>query len=318
MRTPAGAVEAVRALSAAVGRDSTYTEAWAALARTYVRVYGRGFGLPGVPDDSVVRLAVAASDRALAGDRRSADAWKTQGIVSRVVDPTDNTPALRALRQAVALDSTDAESWMLLGTSTAETGDMTGAIAAWHRGVTAGPSNAEALAFVALGYYWRRQYDSAARWADSSMAVDPNFVLARTTVGTIAVERREVARARAAFDAAARLTTGVEEINALAGAALVEARAGAPAKARGLLARAESLFTGRPRPSSHTAVFMAEAYAGLGDADHAVGWLERYEPVNDLHFQLHLRCDPSLDPIGDDRRFRAMLLKSRPIPPGGC
>jgi hypothetical protein len=150
------------------------------------------------------------------------------------------------------------------------------------------------------------------------MAVDPNFVLARTTVGTIAVERREVARARAAFDAAARLTTGVEEINALAGAALVEARAGAPAQARGLLARAESLFIGRPRPSSHTAVFMAEAYAGLGDADHAVGWLERYQPVNDLHYQLHLRCDPSLDPIGGDRRFRAMLLKSRPIPPGGC
>jgi serine/threonine-protein kinase len=111
-RTPAGGLEAIRALTAAVGRDSTYTEAWAALARTYLRVYGRGFGLPGVPSDSVLRLAVAASDRALAGDPRSIEALKTQGLVSRSVDPTDVGPSIRSLRRALALDSTDAEAWL--------------------------------------------------------------------------------------------------------------------------------------------------------------------------------------------------------------
>ena len=41
-RTPAGNAGATQAFTAAVGRDSTYAEAWAGLARTYVQAYDAG------------------------------------------------------------------------------------------------------------------------------------------------------------------------------------------------------------------------------------------------------------------------------------
>ena len=319
-RTPESIGEAVRALTAAVRRDSTYREAWAALAKTYVRAYDRRFVFSGMARDSVLRLAVAASDRAMAGARPSAEAWATQAIVSRIVDPTDRTSPIRSLRQALALDSTDAEAWHFLALSLAEARDLDGALEAWRRSVAADPSYADGqgLAFLALGHYWRHQYDSAARWADSAIALQPNSLLARGVVGYIAIERGDVARGRAAFDAAERLSTDIEVPNALGGRALAEARAGAPRAARGILQRAESLAASYSPTPLHTAVFLAQAYAGLGDRDRAIAWLRRYAPRNDLHFQLHLRCDPPFAAIEADPRFRSLLLAPRPAGSQGC
>jgi tetratricopeptide (TPR) repeat protein len=317
-RTPASVGEAVQDFTAAVRRDSTYAEAWAGLARTYVRAYERSFVFPGVARDSVLRLAVAAADRALSSDPRSAEVWATRASVIRIVDPTDRGPAIRALRQSLALDSSAADGWHFLALSLAESGDFDGALQAWHRSVRLNPSNIQGLAFLSIGYWWRHQYDSASRWADSAIAVDPTFLLARTSAGNIAVERGEFARARADFDAAERLSTEVEVLNAVAGEALAEARAGDARQARALVRQAESLAPSYSPAPLHTVIYMAEAYAGLGDADRAVAWLRGYTPRGDLHFQLHLRCDPPLAPIETDPRFAALLLTPRPGGSRGC
>ena len=317
-RTPAAIGEAVQTFTAAVRRDSTYAEAWAGLAKTYVRAYGRRFGFPGVARDSVLRLAVAAADRALASDRRSAEAWVAQGLVSRIVDPTDLAPSVRSLRQALALDSSDAEAWDNLGIDLADSRDLDGAFQAWRRSVSADPSYTEGLAFLALGHYWRRQYDSATRWADSAIAVDPNYLLGWTAAGSVAIERGDFARGRAAYEAAGRLSTDVEVPNALAGIALAEARGGASRESRGILQHAESLAASYSPAPLHTVVYLAEAYAALGETGHAISWLQQYTPRGDLHFQLHLRCDPSLAPIATDPRFRALLLAPRPAGSRGC
>ena len=314
-RTPAGSDEALRAFSAAVARDSSYADAWAGLAKVYVAAHIRGF-MPGVPRDSLVRLAVTASDRALAADSRSADAWATQAAVSRMVDPTDVTPAIRSARRALALDSTNASAWHFLALSLAEQGDMDGALQGWRRAISAHPSYLLGLAFYSQGLFWRRQYDSAAYWADSAVALDPTYLLGRTALGYAAVERGDYARAQAAFAASTRLTTDVEALNTTAGLALAEARAGNRAEARRLIQRAESEAAAYSPLPLHTAVYLAAAYAGLGDAPHAVAWLDRYAIRNDLHFQLHLRCDPNFAPIEREPRFRQLLLMPRPA--GGC
>jgi len=317
-RTPAGANDAIQALTAAVQRDSTYAPAWAELAKAYARAFERRFVFPGVARDSVLRLAVTAVDRALALDRRNGDAWATQAYVSRQLDPTDLAPAFRSLQEALALDSSNTTAWHYLAISLAESGDMDKALAAWHRSVMANPSYAQGLAYLGLGYYWRRQYDSASRWADSSIAVEPNYLLGRTTVGQVAVELGNVARGRAAFAAARRLGSDVEAVNTLAGSALAEARGGSTREARRILRRAEALATAYAPAPLHTAVYMAQAYAALGDAKHAIAWLRRYTPREDLHFQLHLRCDPPYDPIGREPGFQALLLVRGGRPAHGC
>ena len=317
-RTQAGTKDAIVAFTAALQRDSAYAAAWAGLANSYARAYQRGFVFPGMTQDSVLRLAVAAVDRALALDRRNEDAWVAQAFVSRQLDPTDLTPVFRSVREALAIDSSNADAWLYLANSYAETGDMGRALTAWRRSVMANPSYTQGLAFLGLGHYWRRQYDSAAHWADSAIAIDPNFYLGWTTVGEVAIAMGNVARGRTASEAALRLVTGVEAVNALAGIALAEARGGSAPAARHTLQQAESLATGYSPVSPHMAVYLAEAYAALGDPNHAIAWLRRYSPREDLHFQLHLRCDPPFDPIARDPRFRSLLLVRGSRPARGC
>ena len=320
LRTAAGLIEAIREFNVVVGRDSTYTAAWAGLAKAYVRAYGRYFPVPGVPRDSVLRLAVWAASRARTADGNDAGAWLAEAMVSRMLDPTDVGPSIRSVRRSLALDSSVAEAWHLLAVNLADSGDFPGAMEEWRRAIRVNPSYAEGIAFLALGHYWRRQYDSAAVWADSAVAVAPAFVLGHTVVGYVAIERGDFARGAASFDAARRITGDgdIEAVHALAGSALAEARAGQRREAARLVQLAESLATVYTPVPLHTAVYVAEAHAGLGEIDQAISWLTRYEPRRDLHFQLHLRCDPSFAPLSAEPRFRALLILPRPPRGEGC
>jgi tetratricopeptide (TPR) repeat protein len=318
LRTTEGIAEAVATLSSALARDSSAVPVWLALARTYARAYERPHPIAGVPRDSVLRLAVRAADRARAEDPSMAEVWVTTAIVNRIVDPTDLGPPQRAIRQALALDSTNAEAWHYLAIGLAETGDLSGALDRWRHAVTSAPSYTQGLAFLALGHYWRRQYDSAAYWADSTISVDPTYLLGRTTAGYVAIERGDHARGKAQLEAAIRLTTEIELVNALAGRALAEARSGTRREARATLERAESLAVAYRPPPLHMVVYLAQALAALGQGDRAIGWLRRFPTPASAHFQLHLRCDPPFDPIAGDARFRALLTLPRPEGVGGC
>ena len=225
-RTPDGASDALDEFKAAIRLDSSYSEAWVGLAKTYVRAYERRFVFIGAARDSALRLALSALDRALAADPHNADAWLAQGLVHWQLDPTDRAPSLRSYRQAVAMDSTLAQAWHQLGIASMEIGRTDEAMAAWRRTVAVAPRYTEGLSFLALGHYWGRQYDSASHWADSAAAVDPAYLLARQVQGLIDVEQGDFARGAAAFSAAERISTGIEVVNSLAGEALLAARAG--------------------------------------------------------------------------------------------
>jgi hypothetical protein len=125
-RTQTGSAEATQIFSAVLARDSSYGDAWTALAQTYVRADIRGFVIPGVPSDSIIDAAVRAVDRALALDSNSAAAWRVRGTLSERIDPTDDAAALQSIRHAIALDSTQPESFVLLGMYLTETGDPDG------------------------------------------------------------------------------------------------------------------------------------------------------------------------------------------------
>ncbi len=317
-RTPAGIVDAIAAFEAAIARDSVYLPAWAGLANSYARALEREFTIPGLPRDSLLQLAVASVDRVLAADSGSAQAWLTQAIVLQQVDPTDDRPSLQAVRRSIALDSTNPRAWHTLARNLAETGDLAGAVAAWRRSVALNPKYTQGLGFLSQAGYWQRAYDSAAAWADSAIAVDPSYLFGRTLAGLTAVEQGDTARSVTEFDVARRLSTNVEVANALAGSALASARAGDSDAARALLRQADSIAAMYHPVPLHTAVYLAQGYAALGDADRATGWLARYQPRRNLHFQLHLRCDPPFDPIKGDRRFTALLTLPAPAPGEGC
>lgn len=306
-RTPDGAAEAIRSFKAAIDRDSTFAPAWVGLSNTYARTIVRQWVYPGVLSDSILRLAVAASHRALALDSSDSRAWTARAQVSRLVDPTDPVPSLRSARRALALDSTNAEAWFTLGISLADSGDIDAGIDAFRAGVRRSPSYNQGLAFLALGHFWRKQYDSAALWVDSAIAVDPSYHLARHTLGIIEVERGNFARAIASLESARRITTEAEVPIAIAGRAMAEARGGDRERAAATLRVADSLArTFNPTPL-HIAVYVSQGFAALGDVSRAVYWLQRYPVHDDRHFLLHVQCEAAFAPLAGDPGFRALL-----------
>jgi tetratricopeptide (TPR) repeat protein len=240
-RTQAGAIEAVRSFNAVVARDSNFARGWVGLAKTYIRIVERQFALPGVDADSALRLAVAAVDRARLLDSTDAEAWVAEAAVQRKVHPTDVRWSMRAARQALLLDSTDVDARHYLALDVAETGSVEGALDLWRDALRLKPSYTQGLTFMALAHFWRRQYDSAQAWADSANAIDPSYLLAQNAEGYIAVERGEMARGIASFDAAARLSTDVERMLAYAGRAYAEARSGDTLRARATLRAIDSV-----------------------------------------------------------------------------
>jgi hypothetical protein len=316
-RSTTGAIEAVRALSEAIRRDSSFAPAWNALAKVYIRAFERGFLIPGVARERLVPLADLAVDRAMELDNTSADAWTTHAVVSFQVDPTDLATPRRSVERSLALDSLQPLAWHLFARVNAESGDLTTALDAWRRSVRVGPTYTQGLSFMALGHYWRGAYDSAAVWADSAIRVDNSNALARQTSSLIEVERGRFTTAEDHAQAALRLAEDVELVNARANLALVRARAGNANLARAEILAAE-VGGGIYLSLLHTAVYMAEAKAAVGDIDGALTALGRYGMPRDMHFQLHLRCSPTFAPVEHDARFRAMLVIPRPAPGSHC
>jgi tetratricopeptide (TPR) repeat protein len=317
-RTPAGAVEALAALNNAIARDSSYAPAWNVRAKTLVRAYQRGFKVPEIAHDQLLQLALSAVDRSLALDNSIADAWTTHGIVSHQVDPTRPGAALRSVRRSIAMDSTQPIAWHHFGTMSADSGSLSTGLTAWRRSIALDPRYSQALAFLGLGHYWMGNYDSAAVWADSAVAVDPNYLLGRQAAALIAIERSRFDDAAAHADAAINLSDGVEKINSMANRALVTARAGNPHLARASLLAAEVSMGGYQPTPAHTAIYLAEVQAAVGDIPSAMRALGLYRTPRDAHFQLHIRCSPTFTPLERDSAFLAMLVMPRPAPGQHC
>ncbi|PYO62820.1 MAG: hypothetical protein DMD28_04290 [Gemmatimonadetes bacterium] len=306
-RTAPSLGRAVALLSESIRRDSTFAPAWAGLAAVLHNATRWGSPVRGVSRESLLTREISASDRALQLDSTGVDAWLTRASASEDVDPTSRGPALRAIHRALALDSLNAEAWDQLAMAFEETGSRDSAGAAWHRAIALDPGFVRAKAFLAIHYWWWRAYDSAAAWADSAVATDPLYGLGRVIAGQAALSRGRRDEAESQLGAARRLPTGPGS-NGLSGFVSLAAAAGDTFGARRLVAEAEAR-TDFAAPDNHSAVNIAAAYAVLGGVDRALAWLERYRPARDLHFQLHLRLDPPLDPLRREPRFQALLLK---------
>jgi tetratricopeptide (TPR) repeat protein len=313
--TPDGANEAIASLRSALALDSTYAPAWNALAKAYTRAYQRWFPIVDTPRDRLLQLGVVAVDRSLALDSLNADTWMTRAILTHQVDPIDVAPALKEIRRAIELDSTFAPPWHHYAVITAELGEVGSALEKWRRCVQLDPAYTQCLSFMSIAHQWRGNADSAATWADSSVAMDPRFGLARENVAAAAMMHGDFARAEASYQAWGRLVGGVDAASSMAGAAAARARQGRTMEARALLRDAEKRSTELQAYTIHNALYFAAAHAALGDADRALRALAAYQPVRDAHLQLHLRCDPILASLHDDRRFRALLVI--PLPAGG-
>jgi tRNA A-37 threonylcarbamoyl transferase component Bud32/tetratricopeptide (TPR) repeat protein len=292
-RTAPSLARAIGLYSQVLARDSVYAPAWARLALTAEIAYVRAFDIPGISRDSLLRLTVAASERAIEVGPDKAASWLAKGRASRLVDPTDNGPAIFAIRKSLALDSTNSDAWHALALAEQENLHDSVAIDAWLRGAEVNPGDIQTLSFIGLHYMWNNQYDEGMKWADSTIKLDPTYQIGRSTAGQIAVAAGKPLDALRHYDVLMKLTNGREQVTPLALMAIAEAALGDRAKARESIKIAKGLFDMK-KPAVHEAAYVGAALAAVGDTVEAVQVLKAYSPRTDLHFQLHLKRDPAL------------------------
>jgi len=221
------------------------------------------------------------------------------------VEPTSRTAVLSDLRRALAADSTNAEAWFALARARDELLDVNGARNAYERAVSLAPTNVELLAFIALHYHYANEPDKGHRWADSALAFDPTYMLARSAAVLLAIEARKWQLAEQHWLALQRIARGRERSLSLSHGAVLAASKGDVPTARRLALAAEQLVDSATL-TKHESVFLASAFSAAGDTTRAYWWLAAYSPRNDVHFQLHLKRDPELTWLRD-ARYRALL-----------
>jgi tetratricopeptide (TPR) repeat protein len=219
--------------------------------------------------------------------------WLAKGRVSRLVDPTDNGPAMFALQKSLALDSMNADAWFEFGTVRQELLDDDATEKAWLRAAALNPTDAQTLSFLGFHYMWRGEYARGVPWTDSAIKLDPTTVVARESAAELALELGRPVIAQRHWDVQIRVLTGRQQGAPLAMIARAYLAQGDTATARSYVRRAEGVADIK-NPNRHEAVWIGSAYAAIGDTAAAIRILKAYQPRGDLHFQLHMKRDPGL------------------------
>jgi serine/threonine-protein kinase len=304
-RNAPNVTEAFSQFSQAIERDSGFALAWSGLARAAQMAVQRGFTVPGRSPDSLIALALIASQRAVTLDSSATDVWLVRARVMESVEPTSRTAVLNDLRRALAADSTNGEAWYALGRAREELLDSAGARVAYDKAVNLSPARLELLAWLSLHYLWSGQPGEGMRWADSALAVDPTYELARSAAAQLAIELRDWPLAERHLLALRRVAQGPDRVVPVAHAARLAALRGDAASATRLAADAERLVDSTTL-TLHQSVFLSEAFSAARDTARAYRWLAAYSPRADVHFQLHLHREPSLAWLRDPR-YRGLL-----------
>jgi Tfp pilus assembly protein PilF len=292
-RNQASVVSALDFFQRAIQRDSSFAVAWAGLSRAAQFMSQRGLPAPGLSGDSLLALAINASERALDLDSTNAEIWVVRSRAVFAADPTDPSPRIVALNNAIDIDPDYSDAWSDMALAKEEHLEPDEAQRDWEKAIALNPKNFTALAFYSLHYMWNKQPARGLQWADSAVAVDPTYILGREAAGNLLVDLGQLDKAERQFLAYLRITSGREQVNALAGLARVAAGRRDADAARTHTRRAAALADSL-HPTKHESVLVAEAFAAIGDTAAALRWLNRYQPRADLHFQLHLKKDPAL------------------------
>jgi tetratricopeptide (TPR) repeat protein len=157
---------------------------------------------------------------------------------------------------------------------------------------------------VAIGWahYHARQYDEAVAQLLRTVELDPNYPMTYWILGLIYRETSRYDLAISAGEKGVSLSGG----SPLMRAALAQtfAKAGAAEKAIRIVDELNELAKER-YVAPH---FFAGIYAGLGEHDRAIEYLEK-SCAEHCHWLIYLHIDPSVDDLRGDSRFQDLLRR---------
>ncbi|HMA03970.1 MAG TPA: protein kinase [Gemmatimonadaceae bacterium] len=280
----------------AIAADSTFARAHAALAMSYDLLPDYG----GAPADSVIPLAEAHAQRALALDPGLADAHLALGDVR--VHQWRWADAERELDRSVSLDPSNptVHLWhaeLLLGM-----GEVADAVGHAKMAQALDPLTATTNQTLSRTLLDARQYGEAAKAATRGLAIDSTF-------GGLYVSLMEAEMLGGHADSAARVADRALRI-ARRGLGVRSASIWAYTRA-GRTHDADALMVEMRRDQSVgtvPALEMAHALLAFGQTDSALVWIGRSVARHDAEPDWNgLACDPTYDALRKDQRFIALM-----------
>ncbi|MGH7547637.1 MAG: hypothetical protein ACREMM_05640 [Gemmatimonadales bacterium] len=310
-RTPSGIGHGVAQYRRAVTLDPTFGPAHAGLAQAYMLAAFWGADAPGLSADSLERLGHVAAVQALALDSSSAESWLAAAMSVRNRDPGRG---LDYHRRALALDSTNVEALHQLAWGLYAAGQLDSAIATEQRVTARDPYYAYAYATMADLLNVAGRPSEALAWVAQGLAIDSTHGALYGFRADACLRLARVEEARAAVRQAVSLGFSVVAgrillaLATLAEGDTTAARVAVAVVADELRAELARAPTGL---TFFTAGFLSGGYAHLGVADSAVAWARRVSigqlRLNAVHFARHWLWQP----LQGDPRFQAILAGLR-------
>jgi len=296
-RTAEALMKSIDYFNQAIQQDPGFALAYAGLADSYVVPANRLAPREAMPK------AKAAAMKALALDETLAEAHASLAR-ALVLHDWDWSNAEKEYKRAIELNPRYAVAHQWYGGYLDAVGRSTEAIAERKRAQELDPLSLTINFELGLAFYFARDYDQAIAQFQKTIELDQTFPPAHALLPAAYGQKGMYAEAIAEFERAISLKVAGEQSLAIAGLGHFYAVSGQKTEARTVLHELKQISGKHYVPPTQ----MALIYAGLGEKDQAIAWLEMgYE---DRSFQMQwLKVEPRWDSLRSDPRFQELMRR---------
>lgn len=295
-RTTDGYDKAIEFFQQAINLDSNYALAYAGLADCYMRLNENG--LP--PSEATAPRAKAFALKALTIDDTLAEAHATLGFISFRFD-RDFPTAEREFKKALELDPSYAiaHQWFAFYLLTA--GNQAEALNELNRARELDPLSLNINSGLGTFYYFTRQYDQAAEQLQKTLELDANFAEAHWILGLVYEQQNQIEKAAEQFEFLQN-KSGSRSVAVTASLAHLYVIGSKSNETRQML----NELLEKSKQTYVSAYDIAVIYAGLGEQNQALDWLEKANGEQSLR-PAWAKFDPRLDPLRKSPRFQNLF-----------
>jgi TolB-like protein/DNA-binding winged helix-turn-helix (wHTH) protein/Tfp pilus assembly protein PilF len=298
-RSQEGLTKAIEYFQLAIEQDPNYALAYAGLADCYSIIGSAIVGT--VPASEVAPKARAAALKSLELDNTLAEAQTSLATVRFNYD-WDWNAAASGFRRAVELNPSYATAYQRNSLYLMSMGRTSESIAEMNRAHDLDPLSVSLNFSLGSRLYMAREYDQAIEQLRNTIDMDPDFVLPHLVLGQAYEQKKMYDQAIAELRRAADISQSSPP--AIAALARTYAVSGRTSEARKLL---DQLME-QSKKRYVSPFYMAIVYAGLGENDQALDWIEKAykDRSNAIVFA---KVDPQLDTLRATPRFQSLLRR---------
>jgi TolB-like protein/DNA-binding winged helix-turn-helix (wHTH) protein/Tfp pilus assembly protein PilF len=300
-RSQEGLTKAINYFQVAIDKDPHYALAYAGLADCYSIIGSAIVGT--VPAAEVAPKARVAALKSLELDNTLAEAHTSLATVRFNYD-WDWNAAAGGFRRAVELNPSYATAYQRNSLYLMSMGRTSESIAEMNRAHDLDPLSISTNFSLGWRLYMAREYDQAIEQLRNTIDMDPDFILPHLVLGQAYEQKKAYDQAITELRRAADISRNSPPV--LAALARTYAVSGRTTEARNLL---DQLMQ-QSKKQYVSPFYVAIVYAGLGEKDQALDWLEKAygDHSNAIIF---LKVDPQLDTLRSNPRFHELQRKLR-------